>query len=133
MLFVSSYIFFMNFLPLNIAFKYFRSKRRGYLSFVSGIAFIGIALGVAVLILVSSVMNGFERELKERVLESIPHASVVGHIEVKEFDEIRSILLQNSHVIGAAPYIETQGLISSESSLKGVYLFGISTEYENEI
>ena len=82
----------MNFLPLNIAFKYFRSKRRGYLSFVSGIAFIGIALGVAVLILVSSVMNGFERELKERVLESIPHASVVGNIEVKEFDEIRSIL-----------------------------------------
>ena len=133
MLFVSSYIFFMNFLPLNIAFKYFRSKRRGYLSFVSGIAFIGIALGVAVLILVSSVMNGFERELKERVLESIPHASVVGNIEVKEFDEIRSILLQNSHVIGAAPYIETQGLISSESSLKGVYLFGISPEYENEI
>ncbi|MAS59161.1 MAG: lipoprotein-releasing system transmembrane subunit LolC [Gammaproteobacteria bacterium] len=123
----------MNFLPLNIAFKYFRSKRRGYLSFVSGIAFIGIALGVSVLILVSSVMNGFERELRERVLESIPHASVVGNIEVKEFDEIRSILLQNLHVIGASPYIETQGLISSESSLKGVYLFGISPEYEKEV
>ena len=123
----------MNFLPLNIAFKYFRSKRRGYLSFVSGIAFIGIALGVSVLILVSSVMNGFERELRERVLEAIPHASVVGNIEVKEFDEIRSILLQNSHVIGASPYIETQGLISSESSLKGVYLFGISPEHEKEI
>ncbi len=52
---------------------------------------------------------------------------------MRKFDEIRSILLQNSHVIGASPYIETQGLISSESSLKGVYLFGISPEYEKEI
>ena len=55
-------------LPFGIALKYFRSKRGGFVSFVSVVAFLGIALGVSVLIVVSSVMNGFERELRDRIL-----------------------------------------------------------------
>ena len=77
---------------------------------VSGIGFIGIALGVAVLIIVSSVMNGFERELRERILQSIPHASIEGNIKNDEIDTIQSILEENPEIIATAPYIETQGL-----------------------
>ena len=112
-------------LPFGIALKYFRSKRGGFISFVSVVAFLGIALGVSVLIVVSSVMNGFERELRDRILQSIPHASINGPIKIEEISGIQSILEKNSHVIASSPFIETQGLISSEYALKGVYLFGI--------
>ena len=74
----------MSSLPLYVAIKYLRGKRSGFLSFISSAGFVGVALGVAVLILVSSVMNGFEKELRERVLQSIPHASIIGGIEIEE-------------------------------------------------
>ena len=57
----------MSSLPLSIAIKYLKGKRSGFLSFVSSAGFVGVALGVAVLILVSSVMNGFEKELRNKV------------------------------------------------------------------
>jgi len=120
-------------LPFGIALKYFRSKRGGFISFVSVVAFLGIALGVSVLIVVSSVMNGFERELRDRILQSIPHASINGPIKIEEISGIQSILEKNSHVIASSPFIETQGLISSEYSLKGVYLFGIFPETEKNV
>ena len=75
-------------------------------------------------------MNGFQRELKDRILETIPHASILGNIELEEFSFIEKELYKNSEVVGTAPYIETQGLISSGSFLKGVYLYGIDPEYE---
>ncbi len=123
----------MNHLPLYIAAKYLRSKRRGYLSFVSGVALLGITLGVSLLILVSSVMNGFEKELKDRVLQSIPHASITGNISIQEMQRLRDELTKNTKVLGSSPFIETQGLISSNSSLKGIYLYGIYPEIEKEV
>ena len=65
-------------LSLYIALRYFKSKGQGFISFQSGMALVGIAIGVAILILVTSVMNGFERELKTRILQAIPHASIHG-------------------------------------------------------
>ena len=91
-------------LPFGIALKYFRSKRGGFISFVSVVAFLGIALGVSVLIVVSSVMNGFERELRDRILQSIPHASINGPIKIEEISGIQSILETNSHVIASVSY-----------------------------
>ena len=104
-----------------LALKYFRSRDRNFISFHSGMAIFGIAIGVLILILVTSVMNGFQRELKERILETIPHASILGDIRLNEFTSLEKTLYENSQVIGAAPYIETQGLLSSASYLKGVY------------
>ena len=123
----------MNFLPLFIAVKYLRSKRTGFLSFISNAGFLGIALGVTVLILVSSVMNGFEKELKDRVLQAIPHASIVGDIQKEEITSIQSVLEKNQEIVATAPYIETQGLVSSANSLKGVYIFGIASDQEKLI
>ena len=121
-------------LSLYIALRYFKSKGQGFISFQSGMALVGIAIGVAILILVTSVMNGFERELKTRILQAIPHASIHGNILKDEVDEISdSLMLNNKNVLGVAPYIETQGLLSSGSYLKGVYIFGIDPEYEKNI
>ena len=116
-----------------LALKYFRSRDKSFISFHSGMAIFGIAIGVLILILVTSVMNGFQRELKERVLETIPHASILGDIQLNEFSSIEKTLYENPQVIGAAPYIETQGLLSSGSYLKGVYFLGVVPEYENTV
>ncbi len=120
-------------LSLFIALRYFKSKGQGFISFQSGMALAGIAIGIAILILVTSVMNGFERELKTRILQAIPHASIQGNIHKMEVDGIRESLMLNAEVIGAAPYIETQGLLSSGTYLKGVYIFGIDPQYEKNV
>lgn len=123
----------MNSLSLSIALRYLRSKRSGFLSFISKMGFVGIALGVAVLIIVTSVMNGFERELRERVLEVIPHASIEGPFTNQTTNEIRKILSNNENILGTAPYIETQGLVTSEESLKGILIKGVNSNEENKV
>ena len=120
-------------ISLFLALKYFRSRKSGFVSFHSGMAIFGIAIGVLVLILVTSVMNGFQKELKERILETIPHASIIGNIQIQEYESIERIVYDNSQVIGVAPYIETQGLLSSGSFLKGVYIYGVIPKYENTV
>ena len=123
----------MTSLPLFIAIKYLRGKRKGFLSFISTVGFLGIALGVAVLIIVSSVMNGFEKELKDRVLQSIPHASIYGDVKYHQVKKIRDILFTNEQVEASSPYIETQALMGSSKSLKGIYIFGIDAELEKDV
>ena len=108
-----------------LAFKYFRTRGSNFVSFHSGMAIFGISLGVLILILVTSVMNGFQRELKERILETIPHASLLGELELSEFSSLENTLYTNAELIGAAPYIETQGLLSSGSYLR-VCIFWVS-------
>ena len=120
-------------ISLFIALRYFKSKGQGFVSFQSGMALAGIAIGVAVLILVTSVMNGFERELKNRILQAIPHASINGNILKTEIDNLGESLLLNPNILGIAPYIETQGLLSSGTFLKGVYIYGIDPEYEKNV
>ena len=120
-------------ISLFLALKYFRSRGKGFVSFHSGMAIFGISIGIAILILVTSVMNGFQRELKERVLETIPHASILGDIQLSEFDALEKTLYKNQEVKGVAPYIETQGLLSSGSYLKGVYFYGIVPEHEKTV
>ena len=123
----------MRSLPLFIAIKYLKGKRTGFQSFVSSAGFIGVALGVAVLILVSSVMNGFERELRERILQAIPHASIEGGIDINQVPSVKAVLEENPEVLASSPYIETQGLISSANSLKGIYIFGVNPVLEKKV
>ena len=77
-----------NYTPLNIALRYLKGRKSGVLSFISSLAFVSTSLGVAVLIIVSSVMNGFEKELKDRVLNVIPHASIYGLNPIDEWEKI---------------------------------------------
>jgi len=123
----------MRSLPLFIAIKYLKGKRTGFQSFVSSAGLIGVALGVAVLILVSSVMNGFERELRERILQAIPHASIEGGVDINQVPSVKAVLEENPEVLASSPYIETQGLISSANSLKGIYIFGVNPVLEKKV
>jgi len=116
-----------------IGLRYSRSRSNtGFVSFITFFSIVGILLGVASLITVVSVMNGFEGELKKRILGIIPQV-VVSQKDNRQFESwtnLRATLLQQPHVIQVTPLLETEALIQSENSLQGVLLQGIIPQYE---
>jgi lipoprotein-releasing system permease protein len=118
-----------------LGLRYLRSSgRRGFVSLIAGIAIVGLALGVAVLIVVLSVMNGFEEVLRSRILSLTAHATISGlegslpdwHADVAKLQGFPGI-------IGVAPYIEEQGLLTHGDKSSGVLLRGILPEDEARV
>jgi len=107
--------------------RYLRSgHRRGFLSFITGISIAGLALGVAVLLVVMSVMNGFEKELRARILNVSPHATLSGLTEkLPEWRTAQQRALAMPGVIAAVPYIESQGMLAAGQRLAGTDLHSI--------
>ncbi len=120
-------------ISLSIALEYIRSKTKGATSFVSSLAYTCVALGVAVLIIVSSVMNGFEKELRDRILNVIPHASISGVTPISDWNEIYTVLKDHPKVVGAAPFIQSQMLIGSSDEVYGSNLIGINPNSEKNV
>lgn len=124
---------------LQLGWRYTRAgratRRNGFISFISGVSMLGIALGVAALIIVLSVMNGFQKEVRDRML------GVVSHIEIfsrdgqalQSLDEIMAAARKNPEVIGAAPFINTQALIARGEDMKGAIVRGIDPKLEPEV
>lgn len=114
--------------------RYLRSThRRGFVSFVAGISVIGLMLGVAVLIVVLSVMNGFERELRSRMLAVTSHATLMGlEGTLNDWQNARELALQTPGVTHAVPYIESQAMIARGSRVLGVGLRGVDPVLERE-
>jgi lipoprotein-releasing system permease protein len=113
---------------LYVGLRYLRaSGGRGFVSFISLISIVGIALGVAVLIVVLSVMNGFEKELRERILGLASHASITGFGgPLAEWRLVRDVARANPQVAAAAPYVEGQGLMLADGKgPKGVLIRGV--------
>jgi lipoprotein-releasing system permease protein len=124
---------------LAVGWRYTRAgratRRNGFISFISGVSMLGIALGVAALIIVLSVMNGFQKEVRDRML------GVVSHIEIyapqgqaipdpnKTMEEAR----RNPAVIGAAPFIASQALIARGEDMKGALVRGIDPATESQV
>mgnify|MGYP001174802013 FL=1 len=117
-------------LPLNLAYKYFKSNKGGVFSFTSFLAISGLAIGVSSLIVVMSVMNGFEKELQDRILGVVPHAVIYSDDPIPEYQNTIKLLKENDNILEAAPYISLQGLISSSDSSKGVSITGIDIDIE---
>ena len=117
-------------LPLNLAYKYFKSNKGGVFSFTSFLAISGLAIGVSSLIVVMSVMNGFEKELQDRILGVVPHAVIYSDDPISEYQNTIKLLKENDNILEAAPYISLQGLISSSDSSKGVSITGIDIDIE---
>lgn len=126
---------------LFIGLRYSRSKNRaGFISFITFFSTVGILLGVASLITVVSVMNGFEGELKKRILGIVPHVIVtqesvtekqkVNISSFKEWPELRTQLLQQKHIEQVTPFLSSEALIQSSVNLQGVLLQGIIPELE---
>ncbi|MDC7691411.1 lipoprotein-releasing ABC transporter permease subunit [Vogesella indigofera] len=118
-----------------VGLRYLRARRRnGFISFISLMSVLGIALGVAALIVVLSVMNGFQQEIRGRML------SVVSHVEVGSYDgrvagwpTLAATLTQQPHVLAAAPYVNAQGLLSSGGSVRGAMVRGIVPQQEDKV
>ena len=118
-----------------IGLRYLRARRRnGFISFISLMSVLGIALGVAALIVVLSVMNGFQQEIRGRML------SVVSHLEIGSYDgqiaswqPLQVQLRQQPHVVAAAPYVNAQGLLSSRGNVRGALVRGIDPAAEQTV
>ena len=123
----------MNSLSLNLAFRYFKSNRGGVFSFTSFLAILGLLIGVSSLIIVMSVMNGFERELQNRILGVVPHAVIKSDSPINDFNSIIDELNKFNGIESSAPYIELQGIVSSGGSGRGVSIVGIDESLESSI
>ncbi|WP_371372772.1 lipoprotein-releasing ABC transporter permease subunit [Thalassotalea aquiviva] len=120
---------------LFIGLRYSRSQNRaGFVSFITFFSIAGILLGVASLITVVSVMNGFEGQLKQRILGLVPHVVVESKDQqLTSWQQLSQQLSEQEHVIAATPYIESESLLQSASQLRGVLLQGIFPEFEPDI
>jgi len=122
-------------LPLFIGLRYTRSKRReGFASFISGFSVFAMALGVIALIVVLSVMNGFDGEIKQRLLRVVPHITGVGPepLSLAQIAELEQRLLGDESTVAAViPMVQTYAMLSYESEQAGVMVQGIDSSWAN--
>ena len=117
---------------LFVGLRYLRAKRRTrFVSFITLISLVGIALGVAALIVILSVMNGFEGELRERLLSMTAHGNVTGADgELDDWMSVRDEILREPGVIAAAPLVRMEGMIRTGRSLNPVLVDGVLPDEE---
>ena len=124
---------------LALGWRYTRAgratRRNGFISFISGVSMLGIALGVAALIIVLSVMNGFQKEVRDRMLGVISHIEIFAPNGAALPDLQRTLaeVKRNPEVIGAAPFIGSQALLARGEDMKGVIVRGIDPALEREV
>ena len=124
---------------LLIGLRYTRAGRRGrrkdgFMSFISTISVSSIALGVMALIIVLSVMNGFQKEVRDRMLSVLSHVEVV-HItgSIPDWKALSETILTEKHTVACAPYVASQGLLNRRGNLRGIALRGIDPTYEPQV
>ncbi|MFZ5502585.1 MAG: lipoprotein-releasing ABC transporter permease subunit [Pseudomonadota bacterium] len=120
---------------LFIGLRYTRAKRRNhFISFISLVSMLGMALGVMALIVVLSVMNGFQKEIRERMLGASPHLEVVADGgRINDWQEILTAVSAHPQVAAAAPYVSGQGMLSFGQSVQGAMVRGIDPSSETGI
>ncbi|HEA52459.1 hypothetical protein LCGC14_1155040 [marine sediment metagenome] len=124
------------FRPLSfyIGLRYTAAKRRNhFISFISLTSMIGLMLGVAVLIVVLSVMNGFDRELKQRILGMVPHAIIQGSEPLADWRTVDAEVQKHPRVLAAAPFIQGQAMVTGGGEVRGVLLNGVLPEEERTV
>ncbi|BAK77852.1 lipoprotein releasing system, transmembrane protein, LolC/E family [Pseudogulbenkiania sp. NH8B] len=118
-----------------IGFRYLRAKRRnGFISFISLVSVLGIALGVAALIIVLSVMNGFQKEIRGRILGVASHVEVSTYQgKLSDWPSVAGLAAKEPHVIAAAPFVNAQGLMSAAGNVRGALIRGIDPASEDRV
>ncbi len=111
------------------------TRRNGFISFISGVSMLGIALGVAALIIVLSVMNGFQKEVRDRMLGVVSHIEIYAADGAALPDLAGTLAAARAHpqVVGAAPFIATQALLARGEDMKGVIVRGIDPALEPRV
>ena len=122
-------------LSLFIGLRYTAAKRSNhFISFISLASMLGLMLGVAALIVVLSVMNGFDRELKQRILGMVPHASISGYNQpIENWRELNGQLEEHPDVLAAAPFIQAQAMLTSRGTVRGALINGVDPDYESRV
>ncbi len=124
---------------LYIGLRYTRASRRagrrnGFISFISVLSVAGIALGVAALIIVLSVMNGFQKEVRSKMLSVLSHIEVLaGDTPVRDWQSVARVALQNPRITGAAPYVAGQAMMTHQQRVRGVLVRGIDPALEGQV
>jgi lipoprotein-releasing system permease protein len=118
-----------------VGLRYTAAKRSNhFISFISLVSMLGLMLGVAALILVLSVMNGFDRELKNRILGMVPHASITGFDEpIEDWRMVAKTIETDSRVVATAPFIHAQGMLTNGGQVRGVVVQGVEPEAERKV
>lgn len=121
-------------IALFIGLRYTRARRSNhFISFIALVSMIGLMLGVAVLITVLSVMNGFDRELKNRVLGMVPQATISSNQIMTDWQQIVPKMESYPHVTGAAPFTQLQGMLTAQGQVSGILINGIDAKYEPKV
>lgn len=119
---------------LLIGLRYTRAKRRNqFISFVSGFSLLGMALGVMALILVLSVMNGLDREMKERILRVVPHGFIDAEQPLTDWQPLAAEVEKHPHVVATAPYVDGSGVISLGRQGEWSQILGVLPEAEQRV
>ena len=119
-------------LELFVGLRYTRAKRRNhFISFISLTSMLGITLGITALITVMSVMNGFEKEVRDRILDMIAHITVSSYQgDLQDWHKVVAEARENKHVLAAAPYVQAEGMLLHGRNVNGVLISGISPKLE---
>jgi len=117
---------------LGIALRYLRSKNKNrFISFISIISVTGIAIAVAVLIIVLSVMNGFEHEVRSKILKVVSHGAITGWAgRIDDWRAMRDIVEAHPETLSAAEFVSGQGMLVGSESVKGVEIRGLHPDAE---
>ncbi len=119
---------------LFVALRYLRASRgSGFVSFVNAASVLGVMLGVAALIVVMSVMNGFENELRERLLGMTAHATVTGADALSDWPDAIERLAAQPGIAAAAPYVEFEALLSGPGGMTAALLTGVQPDLERRV
>ncbi len=121
-------------LSIFIGTRYTRAKRRNhFISFISLTSMIGLALGVLAMIVVLSVMNGFQKEMSARILGMVPHASIAGVQPLDDWSVVAAAARENPQVVAAVPFAELEGMLSYRGAMQPIQLHGIDPELEPKV
>jgi lipoprotein-releasing system permease protein len=119
---------------LYIGLRYTGARaRNGFISVITLISALGLMLGVAVLITVLSVMNGFDRELQTRILGMVTHVSVNGQAPVSDWRALAAVAERHKAVLAVAPFRQMEGMLSHEGQVSGVIATGIEPDAERQV
>ncbi|MFP4164428.1 MAG: FtsX-like permease family protein [Chitinispirillaceae bacterium] len=119
-----------------VALRYFKGKRKsGFISWITYVSAAGVALGTFVLVMALSIANGFEKEVRDRIVGTLAHAKILQYHSspIKEHKELRSLILEHPKVKGAAPFITGKGGIEYEQIQEGVMINGVDPELETSV
>lgn len=119
---------------LFVGARYTRAKRRNhYISFISLTSMIGLGLGVLAMIVVLSVMNGFQKEMSSRILGMVPHVTLAADKPLDDWQALAAVAMRNKQVTGAAPFAELEGMFSYKGSMQPVQINGIDPQQEQKV